>query len=333
MTAGLLIVALLTALLTSSPAAAQPAGKKLPRVAFVYGGTPVAEMLGPNPVSPDFRMFLHTLRDRGWLDGQTVVIDRRSAERKWDQVPALFADVIRHEPDVIVAVTNRMAEAAKQATSTIPIVATMGRAVETGLAASLARPGGNLTGIDVAQTADFSARRLQLLKEAVPGLRRVAVLGDASPRGLARLQAVQDLVKPLGITLTIFGVETEAKLDAALAAVAADRPTALVTEPAAFPEIHYRQLADFALRHRLPTMTPYRELTEAGMLMSYGYNVDDLFRHLAVYVDRILRGAKPGDLPIEQPTKWDFAVNRKTARALGLTLPPSILAQATEVID
>ncbi len=309
----------------------QPAGKKLPRVGFVYAGTPVAEMLGPDPVSPDFRMFLHTLRDRGWIDGRSVVIDRRSAERKWDQVPALFADVIQHEPDVIVAVTSRMAVAAKQATSTIPIVATMGRAVETGLAASLARPGGNLTGIDVAQTADFSARRIQLLKEVAPGLRRVAVLTD--PLGIPRLKVVQDLVKPLGITLTVLATDSDAKLDAALAAVAADRPTALVTEPVAVPEAQYRRLADFALRHRLPTMTPYRELTEAGMLMSYGYNVDDLFRHLAVYVDRILRGAKPGDLPIEQPTKWDFVVNRKTARTLGLTLPPTILVQATQIID
>src|SRR5262245_40060761 len=126
---------------------AQPVRRKLPRVTFIFGGIPVAEMQGPEPVAPDFREFLHTLRDRGWIEGQTVVIERRSAERKWDQVPALFADVIRQEPDVIVAVTNRMAAAAKEATGTIPIVATMGRAVETGLATSLARPGGNLTGI------------------------------------------------------------------------------------------------------------------------------------------------------------------------------------------
>src|SRR5262245_39228517 len=194
----------------------KPTGKKLPRVTFIFAGTPVADMQGPEPVAPDFREFLHTLRARGWIDGQTVVIDRRSAERKWDQVPALFADVIRGKPDVIVAVTNRMAVAAKQATGTIPIVATMGRAVESGLAASLARPGGNLTGIDVAQTADFAARRFQLLKEAVPGVRRVAVLADVNPNTLPRIQATQDLVKSLGITLTVFGVETDAKLDAAL---------------------------------------------------------------------------------------------------------------------
>ena len=331
MTARLLVVTLLTALATSVPAAAQPAGKKQPRVAFIFAGTPVAEMQGTEPAAPDFREFLHTLRDRGWIDGQTVVIERRSVERKWDQVPALFADVIRQEPDVIVASTLRMAVAAKQATSTIPIVATMSRAVENGLAASLARPGGNLTGIDVAQTPDFAARRFQLLKEAVPGLRRVAVLADSL--SFPRLQEAQDRVKPLGITLTLFAVETDAKLDAALTAVAGDRPTALVTEAAAFPEFHYRRLADFALQHRLPSMTPYRELAEAGFLMSYGYNVNDLFRHAAMYVDRILRGAKPGDLPIEQPTKWDFVVNRKTARALGITLPPSILAQATEILD
>jgi putative ABC transport system substrate-binding protein len=159
----------------------------------------------------------------------------------------------------------------------------------------------------------------------------VAVLVDAN--AFPRIQAVRDLVKPLGITLTLLATDTDAKLDAALAAVAADRPTALVTEPAAFPEIHFRRVADFALRHRLPSMTPYREATEAGMLMSYEYNINDLFRHAAGYVDRILRGAKPGDLPIEQPTKWDLAVNRKTARTLGITLPPTILAQATEVID
>jgi len=328
----LLVSALLAGMvLTPPPAVAQPAGKRLLRVAVVSAGQPLAEMLGPDPVAPDYRAFVHTLRDRGWIDGQTVVIDRRSAEMKFDQLPAILADVVRQQPDVIVAVTNRVASAAKQATATIPIVATMGRAVESGLAASLARPGGNLTGIDVAETPDLDARRLQLLKEAVPGLRRVAVLTTAL--GLTRLKATQDLVKSLGITLTLLDAESDAKLDAALAAVAADPPSALMIPETPFRHTRRGRLVEFAARHRLPSVGVWRGLAEEGLLMTYGFNVNDLFRGVAGYVDRILRGAKPGDLPIEQPTRFDVVVNRKTARALGITLPSSVLVQATEMID
>jgi putative tryptophan/tyrosine transport system substrate-binding protein len=248
-------------------------------------------------------------------------------------VPALFADVIRQQPDVIVAVTLRMALAAKQASGTIPIVATMSRAVENNLATSLAHPGGNLTGIDVAQTPDFVAKRLQLLKEAVPSVRRVAMLADPVFT-LPRLRAVQDLVKPLGITLAVHEAETKVKLEAALAAVAADRPTALFVDiSASYLHNEGSRLAEFGLHHRLPSFAPWRELAEAGIMMTYGYNVLDLFRGLAVYVDRILRGAKPGDLPIEQPAKWDFVVNLKTAKAIGLIIPSSVLARADEVIQ
>src|SRR5262249_51319406 len=186
---------------------------------------------------PDYRAFIHTLSDRGWIDGQTVVIERRSAEMKFDQLPALLADVVRQQPDVIVAVTNRVASAAKQATATIPIVATMGRAVESGLATSLARPGGNLTGIDVAEVPAINAKRLQLLKETVPGLWRVAVLTTAL--GLTRFQEVQDLVKPLGITLTLLDTEGDAKFDAALAAIAADPPSGLMIPET--PLLHWRR--------------------------------------------------------------------------------------------
>jgi putative ABC transport system substrate-binding protein len=218
MTVGLLLVTLLTALLTTLPAAAQPTGKKLPRVALVFSTTPVTEMLGPDPLAPDARAFVHGLRDRGWVDGHTVVIERRSAEAKWDQLPALFADVVREEPDVLVTASPRMVRAARDATTTIPIVMFMSDPVGRGLAASLARPGGNVTGLDIDVTPDLVAKRVQLLREAVPSLARLAVLSGNV--GLPRLQQAQALVKSLGITLVPFDAESSAKLEGALRTMA-----------------------------------------------------------------------------------------------------------------
>ena len=331
MTAGLRVVTLLTALLTALPAAAQPAGKKLPRVALIFSTTPVAEMQGPDPVAPDARVFVHALRDRGWLDGQTVVIERRSAEAKWDRVPALFADVVRQEPDVLVTTSLRMVRAARDATTTIPIVMYMSDPVGRGLAATLARPGGNVTGLDIDVTPDLVAKRVQLLKETIPGLARLAVLsGSASP---PRLQQAQALIKPLGIALVPLDAESDAKLEGALQTMARDRPDAVMVDDIASFYDWRGRIVEFVSRQRLPTLGPWREFAESGAVMAYGYNTFDLLRQQAGYVDRILRGAKPADLPIERPSRFDFVVNRKTARALGITLPPSILAQATELID
>jgi putative ABC transport system substrate-binding protein len=331
MTAGLLVVILLTALAAPPLAPAQPAGKKLPRVALIFSTTPVTEMQGPDPAAPDARVFVHALRDRGWVDGQTVVIERRSAEAKWDQVPALFADVVRQEPDVLVTASLRMVRAAREATTTIPIVMYMSDPVGRGLAASLARPGGNITGLDIDVTPDLVAKRAQLLKEAVPGLTRLAVLSGAV--GTARVQQAQALVKPLGITLVPLDAEGSEKLEGALRTMTRDRPDAVMVDDVA-PFYDWRgRIVEFAAGHRLPTLGPWREFAESGALMVYGNNTFDLLRQQAGYVDRILRGAKPGDLPIERPSKFDFVVNRKTARALGLTLPSSILAQATEVLE
>ena len=331
MTAGLLVVAVLTALLSSPPAAAQSASKKLPRVALVFSTTPVTEMLGSDPAAPDARVFVHALRDRGWVDGHTVVIERRSAEAKWDQVPALFADVVRQEPDVLVTTSLRMVRAARDATTTIPIVMYMSDPVGRGLALSLARPGGNVTGMDIDVTPDLVAKRAQLLKEAVPGLARLAVLSGAV--GVARIQQAQALVKPLGITLVLLDAEGGGKLEGALRTMTRDRPDAVMIDDVASFYDWRGRIVEFAAGHRLPTIGPWREFAESGALMAYGNNTFELLRQQAGYVDRILRGAKPGDLPIERPSKFDFVVNRKTARALGLTLPSSILAQATEALD
>ncbi len=325
---GLLVLGLLAAAL---PSEAQPAGKKLPRVVLVFSTTPVAEMLGPDPVALDARAFVHALRDRGWIDGQTVVIERRSAEARWDQVPALFADVVRQEPEVLVTASLRMVRAARDATTTIPIVMFMSDPVGRGLAASLARPGGNVTGLDIDVTPDLVAKRVQLLKEALPGLARLAVLSGSV--GLPRLQQAQALVKSLGITLVPLDAESGGKLEGALRTMTRDRPDAVMVDDIASLYDWRGRIVEFVSGHRLPTLAPWREFAESGALMAYGYNIFDLLRRQAGYVDRLLRGAKPGDLPIERPSKFDFVVNRKAARALGLTLPPTVVVQATEVID
>jgi putative ABC transport system substrate-binding protein len=203
--------------------------------------------------------------------------------------------------------------------------------VSRGLAASLARPGGNVTGLDIDVTPDLVAKRAQLLKEAVPGLARLAVLSGAV--GMPRVQQAQALVKPLGITLVLLDAEGSEKLEGALRTMTRDRPDAVLVDDIA-PFYDWRgRIVEFATGHRLPTLGPWREFAESGALMVYGNNTFDLLRQQARYVDRLLRGAKPGDLPIERPSKFDFVVNRKTARALGLMLPSSILAQATEILD
>jgi len=189
----------------------------------------------------------------------------------------------------------------------------------------------NVTGLDIDVTPDLVAKRVQLLKEALPGLARLAVLSASV--GLPRLQQAQALVKPLGITLVTLDAESSGKLEGALRTMTRDRPDAVMVDDIASFYDWRGRIVEFVSGHRLPTLGPWREFAESGALMAYGYNVLDVFRRQAGYVDRLLRGARPGDLPIERPSKFDFVVNRKTARSLGITLPGTILAQATEVID
>jgi len=283
---------------------------------------------------PLFEVFRQGLRERGWVEGQNAVIEWRFAEGKNDRLPDLAAELIRLKVDVIVAVAGPATRAAKQATMTIPIVATaISDPVGQGFVASLARPGGNLTGL-ATQFPELAAKRLALLKEALPAVSRVAVLWNAAnPGNVIILRAVQAAARTLGITLQSREVRGPNDFEGVFAAMTRERPEALLTldDPLVFQ--YQTSIVDFAAKKRLPAMHAFRESVEVGGLMAYSANLPDIFRRAATFVDKILKGAKPADLPFEQPTKFELVINLKTARALGLTIPPSLLQQADQVIE
>jgi putative ABC transport system substrate-binding protein len=278
--------------------------------------------------------FRQQLRQLGYVEGQNLVIEYRWAADRDDQLPRLAADLVQLKVDVIVVEGHTPAiQAAKQATSTIPIVmAVSGDPVNTGLVESLARPGGNVTGLSLL-TPDLAPKRLELLKEAVPTLARVAVLWNAAnPVKVLDWHETQAAASALGLQLQSLAVRGPTDFDGAFAATTRDRADALVVLPDGLINSHRKQIVDFAMTSRLPGMYPYREFVAAGGLMSYAPSYVDLFRRAAVYVDRILQGAKPADLPVEQPIKFELVLNLKTAQALGITIPPMLLFQADEVI-
>jgi putative tryptophan/tyrosine transport system substrate-binding protein len=281
--------------------------------------------------------FRQGLRDLGYVEGRNVVIEYRNAEGKVGRLPALAAELVALKVDVILAVATPQALAAKQATRTIPIVfAATGDAVADGLVTSLARPGGNVTGLSFF-TPELVAKRLELLKQTIPGVSRVAVLWN--PGGLGEstekdvLKRAEGAARALGVRLQFVEARGPADFDRAFSEMARARPDALTVLTSAMLFNARRHLVDLVAKNRLPALYPWREFVDAGGLMSYGPNLADLYRRAATYVDRILKGAKPGDLPVEQPTKFELAINLKTAKALGLTMPPSLLQRADEVIQ
>jgi len=279
--------------------------------------------------------FREQLRKLGYVEGQNLAIEYRWAANKEDQLPRLAADLVRLRVDVIVVEGHTPAIlAAKKATSTIPII--MGRSgdpVGTGLVASLARPGGNVTGLS-SQASDLSPKRLELLKEAVPKLARVAVLWNAAnPVNVLDWRETQAAAKALELRLQSLEIRGVEDFEATFSTATRDRADALVVFSDGLINNHRAQIVDFAEIMRLPAMYPYREFVDAGGLMSYAPSYTDLFARAAAYVDRILKGAKPADLPIEQPTKFELVINLKTAKALGLTIPRLLLLQADQVIE
>jgi len=277
--------------------------------------------------------FRQSLRSLGYVEGQNLVVEWRYAQGRDDRLPDLAAELVRLKADVIVADVTLAVRAAMQATSTIPIVmATSADAVGGGLVSSLARPGGNVTGLSVL-LAETSVKRLQLLKEAVPKVSRVAVLWDpATPFHRAMLKEIAAAAPTLRLHTLAVAVKGRDDLGDALSEITRGRADALFVSQGMSPPAR-PQLIDFAVRKRLPTMFLNKELVSAGGLMSYSPNFSELFQRAAVYVDKILRGAKPADLPVEQPTKFELLINLKTARALGLTIPPSVLGRADQVIE
>jgi putative ABC transport system substrate-binding protein len=295
-----------------------------------YLSTPTRES-----VEHGLAAFLRTLRELGWIEGQNLIIEYRWAEGNVERLPALAAELVRRKVDVIVAPAGSAALAAKNATSSIPIVMIFASdPVEMGLVASLRRPGGNITGTTFTPGPEIFGKQLQILKEAVPHASRVAVLSNpADPSFALQVRQVEATARSLGIRLQHVEARGPEEFDSAFAAMARERADALlVTGTSTF--LAYRtRLAEFAVKGRLPTMHSFRESVEAGGLMAYAVNMADFVGRSAVYVDKILKGAKPADLPIEQPTKFELIINLKAAKALGITVPQALVLRADEVIQ
>ena len=329
--AGVILFLVLGVLRAPISTDAQQPGKVY-RVGLILTTSPLSEMAGPNPVHPLVRAFLHTLGSLGYVEGQNVVFERRSAEGKFERFAEIVAELVRLKTDVIVTVSTPLAQAAKQVTTTVPIVmATSVSPVEAGLVASLARPGGNITGLTANTGPEIEGKRLELLKDALPKISRVAYLRMKTDWEGPPGESVKAAAKALNLTL-IQAEHTPNVYAGAFAVIARQRPDALFVANSAPQYAHRRVIVEFAVKNRLAGTYAWRELVEAGGLMSYGVSLSDLFRRAAGYVDKILKGAKPADLPVEQPTKFDLVINLKTAKSLGLTIPPSVLVRADEVI-
>jgi putative ABC transport system substrate-binding protein len=274
------------------------------------------------------------LRELGWIEGKNVLFERRFAENQLDRLPGLAAELVRLDVDLIVTGGTLAPLAAKQATATIPIVmGAAGDPVGSGLVASLARPGGNVTGLSL-MAPDLGGKRLELLKEILPGISRVAILWNAAnPYPALVFRETQDAARTLRIELQSLEVRGPGDLDSALDAAIRNRVDALITVEDPLTVTHRKQIADFTANNRLPAIYGFREFAEAGGLMTYGANINDLFRRAAGYVDKIFKGAKPANLPVEQPTKFELVINLKTAKALGLTVPLIMQMTADEVIE
>jgi putative ABC transport system substrate-binding protein len=290
------------------------------------------------PTAPEFahlwEAFAQGLRELGYEEGQNLAIERRFVEGKVERLPEVAAELVRLNVSVIVAGGQPPPVAAKRATATIPIVMTnFSDPVGLGLVTSLSRPGGNITGLALL-TVELVGKQLQLLKEAVPKVSRVAFLTNPSNPGTAlQLRDAETAARSLGLQLQVLEAQRPDELAAAFAAMSRERAGAVLL-PGDSLFFYYRtQIADLAIKSRLPALFAPKEFAEAGGLMAYGANIADLYRRAATYVDRILKGANPADLPVEQPTKYDLVINLKTATALGLTIPRSVLQRADQVIE
>ena len=301
---------------------------RVPRIGFL-------SVTSPSDRPPLLDAFRQGLRELRWVEGQNIVIDYRYAEGRVDRLPDLAAELVRLKVDLIVSGGTQGVTAAKNATETIPIVMIAVRdSVGTGLIASLARPGGNVTGVSGSAGLEIVAKQLELLKETVPKIRRVAILSNpANAYHQLAIREVNVAARSLGVQLQLLEARGPNEFDGAFAAMAKERVGALLVLSDAIFGSHRTRLADLAARSRLPAAYGNRESVEGGGLMSYGPSFLDLHRRAATYVDKILKGAKPADLPVEQPTTFELVINLKTAKALGLTIPQSLLQRADEVID
>jgi len=324
LTASLLVA--LAVLLAALPAGAQ-APERVPRVGYIWFG---AEGSDKATMLPGFRQ---GLRELGYREDGNIVIEYRYADNSMERLHELVGETVAGSVDVILAGGVIVADAVKQANTTIPVVAVTGDPVASGLVASLARPGGNITGVSFV-VAEFGGKWVELLHELAPRAARIAILWNPV-NGASRvlLRGVREGAGSLGLTLLLDEVRRAEDLPTAFAAIAEQAPDALIMDTDAVLFAHHREIIEFAAAHRLPTAYGLREFAEAGGLFSYSPNAFDIWRRVAGYVDKIVKGAKPGDLPVQQPTKFELVINLKTARTLGLTIPSRILQLADDVIE
>ena len=310
--------------LSWSAEAQQPS--KIPRIGYLGGSSRSA-------TAARIEAFRQGLRELGYVEGKNIVIEYRWAEGKIERLPDLATELVRLKVDVIVTAGPTPTRAAKEVTTTIPIVmAQVGDPVGNGFVASLAHPGGNITGL-ATLAPELSGKQLELLKEIVPKLSRVAVFGTStSPDNAQQLREVELAAKAFGVKLQYLDVLDPKDIETVFQAARKGRADAVLALSSRVLQSHRTQVADLAVKNRLPTTYNTPEYVEDGGLMSYGVSINDLFRRAATYVDKILKGAKPADLPVEQPTKFEFVINLKAAKQIGLTIPPNVLARADKVI-
>ncbi len=311
------------------PVAAEAQAGEVARVGYINPGYP------SDPIRlRRFEAFRQGLRELGYVEGRNIAIESRWAEGNYDRYPAFAADLVRLKVHVIVTVGGAATKAAKQVTATIPIVMSLvTEPVASGLVSSLARPGGNVTGTSM-MASDLAGKQFEMLKQAVPKASRVALLWNpANPGGAAQLREAKTAARALGLRLQALEARAPQEIDSAFAAMTRERADALVVLGDAILYNQRNQIAELAAKSRLPSASALREYAEAGGLIAYGTDSLDLERRSTAFVDKILKGAKPADLPVEQPTKFELVINLKTAKALGLTIPQSILVRADEVIQ
>ena len=307
---------------------------KRPVVAYVFGSVATSEMSGPEPAHAHVRAFVSRLRELGWEDGRNLVLEYHGAENRRERAQAILADLAARNVDLIYATATAggatVATDALRATRTIPIVFASGTdVVAAGLVSSLARPGGNATGVTIAAGPEMIGKRLELLKEIAPRIKRVAYIDPKS----FNIDFLRQFAARLGLVPIIAEVERAEDYDAAFATVRRERADALLVGAFGMNSVHAPRIVSFAAQQRLPAAFAFPESVEAGGLVSYSIDFLDLNRRAAVYVDKILRGAKPADLPVEQPRKFELVVNIKTARTLGIAIPQAVLLRADRVIE
>jgi putative ABC transport system substrate-binding protein len=296
------------------------------RIGYLFDGL-------PDQASSIRGAFEESLRELGYVEARNLVVERRYAAFKYDRLPDLAAELVRLKPDVIVTGGNPSIAALKQATTTVPIV--MAWAIDpvgAGLVTSLTRPGGNITGSTLSTGPEFIAKQLEILNEIVPKLSRVAILRQTGRSG-AETAALESAAPKLGLTILFADVRTPNDIEGAFATMTRSRAGAFLILGGSMTYVNRQQIADLAVQHRLPGIHLLREYAEAGLLLTYGPNAVAQYRRAATYIDKILKGARPADLPVEEPTRFELVVNARTAKALGLKIPPSVLVRADQVIE